>query len=125
MLACFCAAFLQSVGIFFGVPELERIHGDFGQGDTVIDAVVEQLGEAFGRGQAEMVVAWWTDPMIGQQIPMEHHLAATGAFLPQVFRRFPFADERAEFRPDEIREPIHDPVSVSRAVCTPSARPWT
>ena len=104
------AVFLQPVGIALVVPEMQRILGHLGSGDQLVSPLVEQGGKALLRTHAHMMAALRADAVGGDQIAVEDHLAAAGAFAPQIVRGRCRGAAHQPFNPwtDEIGNPIHD-----------------
>ncbi len=88
-------------------------------------ALVEQVRQALQRALAHVVAAMAADLLVDLPVAHEQHLLALGAFQPEILRRLLAGDQRAQFRPDEIGQPVHGrgiARMADRAKVAPAAR---
>ena len=107
------ARVLDAVDIFALVAKFERIGRNFGQRDIVPGLVVEDRLQPRHRAHAHVVVRAGNHELVGLDVLVEHELPGIRALDPQIFRRLA-AQDVADFRPDDVSEPIH--VSLRNAV---------
>ena len=100
------ARILDAVDIFALVAKLERIGRHFRQRDVVPGLVVEDRLQPRHRAHAHVVVRAGNDELVGLDVLVEHELPGIRALDPQILRRLA-AQDVADFRPDDIGEPIH------------------
>jgi hypothetical protein len=60
----------------------------------------------FSRATAHVIVRAGNDELVALDVLVEHELPGIGAFDPQILRRLA-AQDVADFRPDDVGEPIH------------------
>ena len=102
------AVFLQPVAIALVVAEAQRVLRHLRRGQALMRALVEQRRKPLLRADAHMVAALRTDVLRGHEIAVEHHLAAAGAFAPQiVLGRGLGAHQALDPWADEIGYPVH------------------
>ena len=71
-----------------------------------------------------MIAGAWDDELVGFEIAIEHHLAGFRALDPHVLRHFALdAEEAADFRPDEILDPVQAARLLPRPACATASRP--
>ena len=109
LLAGLGAGLLQPVGVALVVAERSGSAGTSGAGSASMDAVIEQRGETLLGADAHMMAALRADVLRRDQIAVEDHLAAAGAFAPEIVRRVAGCapDQALDPRADEIGDPVH------------------
>ena len=100
------ARILDAVGIFALVAEFQGIGGHLGQRDVEPGLVVEDRFQPRHRAHAHVVVRAGNHELVGLDVLVEHQLPGIGALDPQILRRLA-AQDVADFRPDDVGEPIH------------------
>ncbi len=101
---------LQPVGVFLVVAEFQRIAGYLGKFESLVFAAVEHVLQPLYGRHAHVIARFGHHPQIGFQILVEHHLARLRAGDPHVLRHLALlraAQPAADFRPDEIVDPVH------------------
>ena len=84
----------DSVGVFFGVFELQRVFADGRRGQDSEAVVIEHGGKAFGRADASVMIAFGADRLVFLIFLEEHHRVAALALVPERFRSLALGDER-------------------------------
>src|SRR5262249_62086231 len=105
------ARILESLGITALVAELQRIGRDFGNRNVLELAVIEQRLEPGGSAHAHVIVGRRNDELVGFEVLVEYELSGLRTFDPEVLRHFP-AQEAADLRTNDVRDPIHGKKSV-------------
>jgi hypothetical protein len=103
----FGARILEAIGIAALVAKFQRIDGDFGNRHVLEFAVVEEKLEARGRADAHVVIGAGNDELVGLNVLVKDELAGLRTFDPEIFRRFAPVEERPDFRPHDIGNPVH------------------
>ena len=101
------ARVLEAVGVAALVAELERIERHLRDRDIEPGLVVEHRLEARRRAHAHVVVGAGDDELVGLDVLVEHELAGLRALDPEIFRRLAAREEVADFRPDDVGDPVH------------------
>ena len=102
------AALLEAVGVALLVAEFQRIVRHRGQRHGVVLAAVEEVGQPVGGLDLHVVAGIRHHPLVGLEIAVEHHLARLGALHPEVLRRrLLLVEEGADFRTDDVVDPVH------------------
>jgi hypothetical protein len=99
--------FLQAVAIALQVLEPQGVEGNLGQLDGRVLATVEQQLHAALHGKTHVVAAMGADLEGLFQFLMEDHVAAGGAFPPEVLGNLLGANQAADLGADEVCQPVH------------------
>src|SRR5262249_45242027 len=65
------------------------------------------------RPHAHVVVGAGDDELVGLNVLVENELAGLRTFDPEIFRRLAAREVVADFRPDDVGDPVHDAVLSS------------
>ena len=103
-----CARILKAIRIPALVAKLERIERDFRQDDIFELSAIEHRFQAHRRADAHVVVRARDDELVRFHILVKDELACLRAFDPEIFRRLA-TQEAADFRPDDVGDPVHGP----------------
>src|SRR5262249_31372556 len=107
------ARILEAVGVTHLVTEPERIERRRGDRDIEPGLVIEHRLEPQHRPHAHMVVGAGDDELVGLDVLVEDELAGLRTFDPEIFRRVAAREVIADFRPDDVGDPVHDAVLSS------------
>jgi hypothetical protein len=100
---------LETLGVLAAVAEFQGVLRHLLHRHLEIRPVVKEMLETLMRGHAHVVVGAGDDELVGLQVLVVDHLPGVGAFDPHVLRHLAFGrrQQAADFRADEIVDPVH------------------
>ncbi|MOA03969.1 hypothetical protein D3C78_1235010 [compost metagenome] len=103
----FRAAVTQTVGVFLGIAELQRVLRYLRLDQGLIDATIKKIGKARLGRHLHMVTGSRDDPLVVFQVLVEDHFARFRALDPQVLRNLRAAAKHGiDPRPNVISDPV-------------------
>src|SRR6185312_4234671 len=100
------AGVLEAVGVAALIAKLERIERHLRQDDIFKLTAVEHGLQPLRGADAHVIVRAWNDELVGLNVLVKNELPGLRTFDPEIFRRLA-AQEAADFRPDDVGDPVH------------------
>src|SRR6185312_4325883 len=96
----------DAIGVALLVTEFQGIGGHFRQGDVVPGLVIEDRLQPRQRADAHVIIGAGDHHLVGLDVLVKHELPGVRALDPQILRRLT-TQHVADFRPNDVGEPIH------------------